>query len=104
DRQAAAVTNAAVAADRLKALQVGGDLTSKVAFERPLVLGDDLEDPVELLFAQVLRTGGRLDAGFLNDLVGPLRADAVDVAKRVRDLLLRGDINAEETWHKREGV
>src|SRR5690606_28159276 len=33
DREAAAVTNAAVAADRLKALQVGGDLTSEVTFK-----------------------------------------------------------------------
>jgi hypothetical protein len=44
-----------------------------------------------------------IDADFFDDKVSPLGTDTVDVTERERDFLLRGDFDAEETWHSRMG-
>ena len=75
-------------------------LAAKIALHHPLVLGDDVEDLVELLLGQVLGPHVGVEAGLLDDLVGPVRADAVDVAEGVRDFFLRGDFYTEEARHE----
>ena len=52
------MADATVAVDGLEALQIAGNLAAEVALEHPLVLGDEVEDLVELLFGEVLRRTG----------------------------------------------
>lgn len=93
------MTDATVAVDRLEALQVAGDFTAEIALNHPLVLGDDVEDLVELFFRQRVSALVRIDTGFFDDLVRALRADAVNITEGDRDFLFRGDFYTEETWH-----
>ncbi len=46
------MAQATVAVDRLEALQIGSQITTKITFEQPLVFGHDLEDLIELFFIQ----------------------------------------------------
>src|SRR3712207_3474679 len=81
NRQALAVTQAAVAAQVHQPLDVHGHLATEVTLD--LVVGlDDLADPAGLLVGEVLRPGGQLDARRHADVMGGLVADAVDVLKR----------------------
>src|SRR5438093_10042430 len=50
NRQTATVADAAVTVDRLQSFQVGGNFTAKIALEHPFVLGDQVQDLVELFF------------------------------------------------------
>ena len=93
------MADATVAVDRLEALEIGGDFAAEIALEHPLVLGDDVEDLVELLLREVLRPHVGIEAGLFDEEVGPRGTDAVDVTEGVRDFLFRGDFYAEETRH-----
>jgi hypothetical protein len=99
DREAAAVTNTAIAIDGLESLEVARNLAAEVAFENPLMLGDKMEDLVELLFRKILRPHVRVQARFFNKQVSTGRTDAVDITEGIRDFFLRGDVDAEETRH-----
>ena len=88
-----------VAVDRLKALQIGRNITAKVTFEYPFVLGDDLQDFVELLFSEILSAHVGVEPGFLDERIRPRGADAVDITQGERDFLFRGDFYTEETRH-----
>ena len=93
------MTDATVAINRLQALQVRRNLATKITLQHPLVLGDDLEDFVQLLLREVLRAHVRVQAGLLDQEVGARGPNAVDITEGVRDFFLRGDFNTEETWH-----
>ena len=97
------MANATVAIDRLKALEIGGVVATKIAFNDPLVIGDHVEDFIELFFAQILGAEVGIDADFFDDNVSALGTDTVNVTEGERDFLLRGDFDAEETWHSRMG-
>src|SRR5690606_10982639 len=95
--QAATVTNAPVAIDRLQALEIARDITAQIAFHHPLVVGDDMENLVQLLFGQIRGAHVGIKTSGGNDEVSPCRANAVDVSEGVSDLLFGGKFNAEET-------
>jgi hypothetical protein len=104
DGQTLAMTDAAVTIDGLEALEVTGEFAAEVTLHHPLVLGDDVEDFVELLLGKILGAHVSVETGLGDDLVGALRADAVDVTEGVRDFLFRGNFNTKETWHGRKVV
>ena len=93
------VNSSLIAIDGLKALQVAGDFAAEVTLEHPFVLGDEVKDLVELLFGKVRSAHVGIEPGFLDQEIGAGGPDAVDVTEGVRDFLLRGNIDAEETWH-----
>jgi len=93
------VADATIAVDRLQTLQVTRDLTAQVTLEYPFMLGDQVKDLVQLLFGQILSPHVGVQACFLDEQVGPGRADAVDITKGIRDFFLRGNVDAEETRH-----
>src|SRR6478736_8913573 len=99
DGQAAAVTDAAVAIDRLEALQVAGDLTTKITLHHPLVVGDDVENLVQLLLGKIRGAHVGIETGGLDDEIGPRGANTVDIPEGVSDLLFGGKFDAEETRH-----
>jgi hypothetical protein len=94
------MTDAAVATNGLKALQVAGEFTTEVALDHPFVLRDNVENLIELLLRKGFSAGIRMDAGFGDHLISTDRTDAVDVTEGIRDFLLRGNFYTEETWHR----
>ena len=94
NREAAPMADTAVAVDRLQALEVGLQLAAQIALDRQFARGDRLDDLVELLVRQILRTRLRIDIGLLEDLLRRARANAVDVRQRRFDAFVAGDFNA----------
>ena len=93
------MTNAPVAVDRLETLQIRGDFAAKVTLKHPLVLGDDVENFIQLLFGEILSAHVGVEPRFFDESIRPRGADAVDVTEGVRDFLFRGDFYTEETRH-----
>lgn len=93
------MADATIAVDGLQALEITGELTTKVTLDDPLVLSDDVKDLVELLLGQILSAHIRIKADLSDNLIGTARADAVNITEGERDFLLRGDFYTEETWH-----
>ncbi len=89
------MANAPVTIDRLKALQVCSVISTKVTFNYPLAVGNYVKNFVKLFFSKILRAHIRINTDFLNDKIGPLRANSVYISKGIRDLLFRWYFNAE---------
>jgi len=91
-RQTLAVSQATIGADLHKTLDVLAYLTTEVTL--------DLEVPVNiltktnsLLFCEILDTGIRVDAGFLQNLGSGGQADTVDVSQANLNALLTREID-----------
>src|ERR1700753_2984666 len=80
DRQALAVTQAAVAAEIHKALDVHRDFAAQVAFHEEVAV-DHCADLDDLGVGEIVDATLRRDADLLDDLLGLGRADSMDVAK-----------------------
>src|SRR3954470_17838870 len=100
------MADAAVAVNRLEALQVALQLAAEVALDRQPARRDGVDDGVELLGAQILGAGVRIDVCGLEDLATGAEADAVNVRQGGFDALVTGDVYAKESGHikKRDGL
>ena len=103
NRETTAMTDAAVAIDRLEALEILLQFAAEVALDHVLVFLDDLDDAVELLVGQGLGANIGADFGLFEDELGAAGADAVDVRKSGFDALFTGDVDTEKTGHGGEG-
>src|SRR5690606_10214184 len=99
DRQALAVTQAAVAGDVHQALDVHRGLATQVALDG-VVAVDRFTDLQDLGVGQLVHAPGRLDADLGRDFLRRVRADAMDVLKRDFDALVGRDIDASDTGHE----
>jgi hypothetical protein len=93
------MANTTVAVDCLKALEILLQFAAKVALDRVLVLGDDLDDPVQLLIRQRLGADVRADLSLLEDELGPGGPDAVNVREGGFNPLVTGNIDTEKARH-----
>ena len=75
NRQAAAMAQAAVAANLNQTLDIQADLTAQVTLDVVVAL-DDFTQLSSLFFGQVLNAGIRIDTGLSKDLVGRFAANA----------------------------
>src|ERR1700750_912464 len=98
-RQAATMTQAAIAAEVHQALDVDAGLTAKVALDE-IVAVDDFADLQHFLVAELADAalGGNLH--LLHDLGGVLLADAMDVLERDQHALVGWNIHAGNTGHE----
>ena len=53
----------------------------------------------QLILVKILRDSLRIDAGLVAQLASHLRTDAVEVLERIKRLLLRRNVDAEQTGH-----
>src|ERR1700710_2763076 len=97
-RQAAAMTQAAIAAKVHQTLNVHAGLATQIALDQ-IVAVDHFTDLQNFLVAQLRHAAvlGNLD--LLDDLGRVLLADAMDVLKRDQDALVGRDIHAGYTGH-----
>ena len=89
NRQAAQVADATIALDALQALEVHADFAAQIAFDDVLAVLDGVDDLRELRFVQILGADARIDLGLFEDVFRVARADAVNVAQRDIDALVR---------------
>src|SRR5690349_20730672 len=97
-RQAATVTQAAIAAEIHQPLDVDAGLTAKVAFDE-IVAVDHFADLQDFLVAQLADATFGRDLDLLHDLGGVLLADAMDVLERDQNALVGRNIHAGNTGH-----
>src|SRR5258708_16117218 len=98
DRQAAAMTEAAIRADFDQPLDMHRDIFAQIAFHVAFVL-NDLADPVDLFFVQVLDLLQRFNLGRGQNRLRTRVADAVDVSQRDIHMLVAGKIDARNSCH-----
>ncbi len=92
--------DAAVAIDRLEPLQVALEFPAKVAFDRDIERADRVDDGVDLLGSEILRTDVGVDIGDFENALRIARADAVDIRKRGFDAFVTGDFYSKEAGHR----
>src|SRR4029453_5708027 len=97
-RQAATMTQAAIAAEVHQTLDVDTGLTAKVAFDE-IVTVDHFADLQDFLVAQLADATIQRDLDLLHDLGRVLLADAMNVLERDQDALVGWDIHAGNTGH-----
>src|SRR5690606_578259 len=97
DRQATAMTQAAIATQIQQALDVHGDLATQVAFDGQLA--DLGAQQVELLLVQRADFGRLCNASFGAQCSGAGAANAVDVRQRDDGMFVVRDVDAGDTGH-----
>src|SRR3954453_4546372 len=97
-RQAAAMAQAAIAAEVHQTLDVDADFTAKIALDQ-IVAVDDFADLQNFLVAELADPTLRRDLHLLDDLGRVLLADAMDVLERDQHALVGRDIHAGNTGH-----
>src|SRR4051812_1318492 len=97
-RQAAAMAQAAIAAEVHQTLDVDADFTTKIALDQ-IVAVDDFADLQNFLIAELADAALGRDLHLLDDLGSVLLADAMDVLERDQDALVGWDIHAGNTGH-----
>lgn len=90
------MTEATVATEIHQSLDVHRDFTPQIAFNH-IVPVDRFAHLQDLCVAQFVDPALYGNADFFTDLVRKGWADAVDVLKRYRYALLRGDVHASDT-------
>ena len=91
--------DAAVAIDRLQALEVALDLPAQIALDHQPARADRMDNRIDLLDAQIFRPDIGVDIGRLENLFRGARADAVNEGERSFDAFIAGDIYSKESWH-----
>ena len=89
NRQASPVTDASVAADLGKSLDVHRDLTAKVTFDM-IIISDDLSEFPDFIIGQISAAGIGIHTGLLDDLRRGRAADAINAGQADLNTLLSG--------------
>jgi hypothetical protein len=100
DGQTAHVADAAIAFDALQALEVHADLAAQIAFDDVFAFLDGVDDLGELLLGQILGADGRVNIRAFEDLLRVNGADAIDIAERDINALVRRYFNTNDACHK----
>ena len=74
------MTDTAVAADLLKALDVHSNFTSQITFY-DLGLFDHASDLLDLVIGQISDTGIRVNTGLRKDTIGRSSSNAIDIGQ-----------------------
>src|SRR5687768_5496688 len=97
-RKAAAMTQAAIAAEVHQTLDVDADFTAQVALDH-IVAVDHFADLQHFLIAELRHALLSRNIDLLHDLGGVLLADAMDVLKRDQHALVGRNVDAGNTSH-----
>jgi len=100
DRQTAHMADATVAFDALQALEVHAEFAAEIALDHILAFLDGVNDLRKLGLSEVLGADRRINVRALEDDLRVNGADAVDVAQRNVNALVRRNFNTNDTCHK----
>ena len=91
------MTNAAVAAEINKTLDIHGDFTPEIAFD--CVLGNFSANLINLILCEISKLNVVSKTGSLKDVGCAIAADTIDTGKRNYGMLLIRNVNASYTGH-----
>jgi len=86
---------APITVDRLQPFQVSLNVAAQVAFDFEFVVGDRVNDLVDLLRRQFIGAQIRIDVGLFQNLPRGAETDPVNVGQRRFDALVRWNFNSE---------
>ena len=89
------MTDPAVTIDRLQAFQVSLNVAAQIALDLNFVVGNRVNDLVDLLRRQILGAGVRVDVSLLEDPARTGETDPVNIGQRRFDALVRWYFNSE---------
>ena len=89
------MTDATVAVNGLKALEVTLNLAAQVAFDRNFVGVDRVDDRIELLWREVFGTRIGVNVRLFEDFLCVARPHSVNVGKGSFDAFVAGDVYSE---------
>ena len=89
---------AAIAADLHQALDVHGNFAAQVALYLDVVV-NVVAQLADIILGQILHAGIGIDARMLDDIVGDVAANAVDVRQGDLDSLLPGKVDTSNSCH-----
>ena len=89
------MANAAIGIDRLQTFQITLHVAAQIAFDFNFVISDRVNDLVQLLGSEVLRTNVRIDIGLFKNAPRSAKTDSVDVRQRHLDAFVCGNFNSE---------
>ena len=92
------MTNTPIAADVFQPGDVLGNLATELTLD-DVVFVHEGSQPGQLILMKILRDPLGINPGFVAQLAGHPRANAVEVLERIKRLLLRRNVDAEETGH-----
>ncbi len=95
-RQAAAMTQTAIAAQVHQALDVHGDFRAQVSFHLVMHI-DDLPDGVDLAFGKIIAFGIPIDVGLSKNLLGSGATDTIDIGQGDLYPFVLGQVNPGNT-------
>src|SRR5690606_35874932 len=98
NRQAAAMTQAAIAAEIHQAFDVHRGLAAQIAFD-VIVAVDRLADLDDFGIGKLVHPAVSTNADLVDDLLGKLLADTVNILKRDHDALVGRYVDASYTGH-----
>ena len=81
--------------DRLQPFQISLNIAAEIALDLDFVVGDRVNDLVDLLRRQFIRSQIGIDVGLLKDFPGSAESDSVNVSQRRFDSLVRWNFNSE---------
>jgi hypothetical protein len=96
--QVTAVTDTAIAVDLLQAADVSGDGAAEVTLDQQIVL-EHFGDGSDLILSQIFGHKIAIDTDFFDDFQRFSRTDAIEVAQRILDALVSGDVHTNDTGH-----
>ena len=88
----------AIAADLHQPLDVHGNFAAQVAFDLQVVV-DVVAQLADIILCQILHAGIGVDARGLDDVVGDVAANAVDIRQGDFDALLPGKVDTSNSCH-----
>ena len=81
-----------------KNADVGGDSTTEVTFDQEIIL-KHFGNGGDLILSQVFGHQVTVDTDFFDDFQGFRRTDTVEIAQRIFDALVSGDVHTNDTGH-----
>jgi hypothetical protein len=89
------MADSTIAIYRLQSFQIALHFAPKIAFDRNLVVGNRVDDLVDLLRGQIPSPQVRIDIRLLKYSLRRRRPDTIDVGQRGFDPFLRRNFNSE---------
>ena len=97
--QAAQMADATIALDALETLKIHAQFAAKITFNYILALLDRMNDLGQLLLGEVLRADRGINVRALQNFLRVDGTNAVDVAQRDINALVRRDFNSNDACH-----
>jgi hypothetical protein len=97
------VADTTIGLDGLEALQVARNFAAEVTFNPDTFRNNELCNFVKLFFAQGVSAAIRIQTSVRTQRLSGRLTDSINVTQRIRNFLIRGDLDSKNAWHRMFG-